>query len=162
MSNQIIGPLLAGKLDSTDIAQGRGFSLGDRTEDAVGNEYVFVQAASACTAFDTVHISSTFQANPITAALAVTAGYLGFETPTALSTGDYAWVKTRGNMTVRLAQSCLPAVPLYTTDTAGVLDDATASASHHQVMGVLGVSSANNASSYPAVGTFPMIRRPAA
>jgi hypothetical protein len=142
------------------LTDGRSFGLGDRYTDNLGNEYVFVLAGGAITQYDTVHVNSAYSANAITAALAITPGFVGFA-QVAFASADYGWVMTRGKPTVRVAASCAKDVALYTTDTAGVLDDATASASHHQIMGTLITTTQSTASTVVAVASFPMVRRPA-
>lgn len=143
------------------------FALGTRTLASDGSEWIYVKSGAAVTAYDTLWISSAFLASPITAALAITAGDVGFADAVSCSTsGQYFWAMARGNPTIRLAANCQPAVPLYTTDTAGVLDDATASTSHYQVQGVIATTSNSAASTsigaISSVANFPLIRRPQA
>ena len=157
--------LAGSKFGTVDDSQ--RFALGVRTLASDGSEWMYVQSGAAITGYDTLWISSAFVASPITAALAITAGDVGFADAVSCSTsGQYFWAMVRGNPTVRLAASCQPAVPLYTTDTAGVLDDATASLSHYQVMGVIATTSNSAASTsigaIASVANFPLIRRPVA
>ena len=150
--------------ESVDDSQ--KFALGTRSLGSDGSEWMYVKSGAAIAAYDTLHVNVSFVANAITPALAITAGDVGFAGAVSCSTsGQYFWTMVRGNPTVRLAANCQPAVPLYTTDVAGVLDDATASLSQHQVMGVLATTSNSAASSsvgtIASVANFPMIRRPA-
>jgi hypothetical protein len=138
--------------------------VGDVTDGNNGSRWMYVVAQSAITAGDTVKITaSTFTAASITAALAVTAGFVGFA-QVAFITSDFGWVMIMGKPVLRLAASCADDVPLYTTDTAGVLDDATASLSHHQVMGVQADNSASagGITLVTAFASWPVIRRPQA
>jgi hypothetical protein len=162
MSGYIIGANLTDAQTSTEITQGKGFTLGDATADQAGNTWVFVQAGGTIASGDTVHISQAFAANAITPALAVTAGQVGFA-QYAFAATNYGWVMTTGRPTIRLAAGCADDAPLYTTDTAGVLDDSTVSASQHQVMGVIanGSASAGGVTRVAVSATWPMIRRPA-
>jgi hypothetical protein len=156
---------LAGtNMEGVDSAQ--RFALGTRSLASDGSEWMYVKSGAAITAYDTLWINSSFVAAAITPALAITAGDVGFAGAVSCSTsGQYFWTMVRGNPTVRLAANCQPAVPLYTTDTAGVLDDATASLSQHQVQGVIATTSNSAASSsvgnISVVANFPVIRRPA-
>lgn len=159
-SSNIIGLNLTNTTPDATAA----YTLGTRTLDTTGGEWMYVKSGTAITGYDTLWIDQTFLASSITPALAVTAGDVGFVN-SALScstSGQYFWAMTRGNPTLRVLTACQPAVPLYTTDTAGVLDDATASLSQYQVMGTIIVTSnsGTTASATLGVANFPMIRRP--
>lgn len=159
-----MGYLIGARLDASQPSdvndEGKGFALGDRMTDYAGNEWVYVEAGGVITTKDTVHISGAFVANPITLALSTTAGFVG-HAQFAFTTAERGWVMARGKPVIRVALNCLPGVPLYTTDTAGVLDDATASASHHLVQGVqiIATASGATASAVTAVSSFPMVIR---
>lgn len=135
--------------------------------EVVGNDnglWRYIYAGSNIAQYDCVHIATSGTALPITAALAITAGMIGFA-QTALTSGYYGWVQRSGaNMRLNVLANCNSSVPLYTTDTAGSLDDATGSASQFQVMGVLiTATNSGSASNVPAVAAAPpIIRRPAA
>ena len=159
-SSNIIGL----QLGNTTPDATAGYALGTRTLDTSGGEWMYVKSGAAITGYDTLHINSSFVANSITALLSTTAGDIGFVN-SALScstSGQYFWALTRGNPTLRVLTLCANAVPLYTTDTAGVLDDATASLSHYQVMGTMLDTSnvGTTASAIAGVANFPQIRRP--
>tara|TARA_R110000868_G_scaffold195581_3_gene441247 strand:+ start:543 stop:1037 length:495 start_codon:yes stop_codon:yes gene_type:complete len=161
-STQVIGTTFA----NTAADDSAKYALGTRSLASDGSEWIYVKSGAAITGYDTVHINSSFVANSITAALAITAGDVGFMAAnlSCSTSGQYFWAMVRGNPTLRVLTACQPAVPLYTTDTAGVLDDATASASHYQVMGTMLDTSnvGSTASGIAGVANFPMIRRPAA
>lgn len=75
----------------------------------------------------------------------------------AITSGNYGWVFLSGNnLRGNLLVSCQPAVPLYTTSTAGSLDDAIVTAGY--CLGVVAMSSATSASSPPIVMGFAVIR----
>lgn len=128
---------------------------------------VFVRciAGTQITARDCVKIDASGTANPITAALAAQAGRVAIS-PVAAATASSFWAQRTGVFAgVRTLTGCLPNVPLYTTDTAGVLDDATASTSHYQVMSLAltATNSGATASALPAAaGGYLTIRRPQA
>lgn len=112
-----------------------------------------------------VAINSSNAATLMTPALAITAALVGWA-PVSVSisaTGQYFWAILNGPVRIRVAASCVNNIPLYTTDTAGVLDDATVSLSQFQVMGVElngGSNSAAGASNILAVANNPLIRNP--
>lgn len=75
----------------------------------------------------------------------------------AITSGNYGWVFLSGNnLRGNLLVSCQPAVPLYTTSTAGSLDDAVVTAGY--CLGVVAMTSATSASSPPIVMGFAVIR----
>ena len=111
------------------------FLVGARASAADGSEYVFVKASATIAVNNvlgiTVSTSSTsatpvYTAAPITKALAdqmaeIAVAYV------AIASGSYGWAITKGANAVTLKNSCLPSVPLYTTATAGYLDDTSGS-----------------------------------
>lgn len=134
----LIGANRSDTLTSTTLTQGKAFSLGDTTTDNAGNMYRFVQCASNATIsrYAVVQINGSNVAAPLTAALALNAGELGIATDTAISSNEYGWVCVSGRVQALVGGSCNPNVPIYTTDTAGAVDDATASASQHHIFGL--------------------------
>jgi len=90
-------------------------------------EWVYVQASGAITQYDCVAIDENFQAAAMTKTLADAGHDVGFA-QVAFVDNDYGWVACDGaNNSVRVAASCAADVSLYTTATAGVLDDTSAS-----------------------------------
>jgi hypothetical protein len=128
-----------------------------------GNTYMFVQASAAITQYSTVWVTTAFQASMVTDTTIGTnpGGRVGFA-QTAFAQYEFGYVVVHGNaIRIRFADACAKAVPLYTTATAGVLDDATASASQFQVMGVvIETVSGNTPSNALASCSFPQLRRP--
>lgn len=112
--------------DTTD-GNGAEFKLGHSVTATDGQEWVYVQAGGAVTQYDAVAIDENFQAVALTSALALAGHNVGFA-QLALDDNDFGWVATqaRGNITCRIAGSCAADVQLYTSATAGVLDDTSA------------------------------------
>lgn len=104
------------------------FRLGQNVLGSDGSRWVYVQAGSAITQYDCVAIDEDYQAVPMTKALADAGHQPGFA-QVAFSDNDFGWVAVSlpGNGSVRVAASCAADVQLYTTSTAGVLDDTSAS-----------------------------------
>ena len=126
-----------------------------------GNTYMFVQAASACALGATVQIGPTHQIAEITKAVAAAEfGRPGWP-QVAFAQYEFGWVVINGSsFKVKFADACAKNVMLYTTDTAGVVDDATASTSQYLIAGLsLWTVSGNTASAGLASGAFPQIRR---
>lgn len=126
-----------------------------------GNTYIFVQAAEALTIYSALFITAAHQASMITKAVAAAdSGRIGFN-QVAFAIYDFGWVVLHGSsFRVRFADACAKNVQLFTTDTAGVLDDLTASTSQYLINGLsLYTVSGNTASAALASGQFPQIRR---
>lgn len=102
------------------------FSLGHRVAGTDNSEWVYVQAGGAITQYDAVAIDENYQAVALTSALALAGHMIGFA-QVAFSDNDLGWVALEGsNITARIAGSCAADVQLYTSATAGVLDDTSA------------------------------------
>ena len=99
------------------------FELGANIEASDGTKYKYVQASEAITAGDFVTISSAGLATKVR----TTAGtQLGLEVgvaDTALTSSYHGCVTVEGNATGSVAANCAANAKLYTTATAGVLDD---------------------------------------
>jgi hypothetical protein len=64
-------------------------------------------------------------------------------------------VQIGGKPRVKLAASCLPAVPLYTTATAGTLDDTAVSGG--LVAGIVALTTASGATALTCVAGYPHV-----
>jgi hypothetical protein len=127
---------------------------GSRVTTSNNGVYMFVRAESDIAAYDAV-IMSTFadsasltpvmRAVPVTTTNAAALGYnmVGFA-QNAIASSYYGWVGINGLLKVNLLIACNPKVPLYTTSTAGKLDDTTVSAGY--IQGVVANTSATSAS----------------
>lgn len=139
-------------LTDTPSTNDKGHTLGQRVGGTDNSEWLFVQAGSAITQYDTVGIDENFLAYPITKAMADDGWQVGFA-QVAFAEDDYGWVATKGtNIRARGAAACAADVPLYTTSTAGVLDDT--SASQTKIDGVVFVAT-TSATNGEIIATFP-------
>lgn len=134
------------------------YRLGDTFRDHRGYEYIYVKASAAIGLYDVCQVKSTYSAMPITDTLAKSAGFIGCATAVAFAADEYGWLLTRGQGTIKVKTACAANVPLFTTSTAGSLDDATASTSMVQIQGII-LTSAEAASSANAVISFPVAKR---
>lgn len=131
-------------------------TVGTKTDASDGSQYMMIRATSTIAQYDAVTIINTSSATgasigcvPLTTTNAVLSARIAFA-QTAITSGDYGWVALSGhNLRVKTLIGCNPAVPLYTTATAGSLDDGIASAGY--VLGVVLMSSATSASAPPCV-----------
>lgn len=129
--------------------------------------WMLVKATSTIAQYDAVAILSTVSASatgevsigavPITTTNMAAANHVGFA-QTAITSAQYGWVALSGNgLRVNCLIAAQPAVPLFTTATAGSLDDATASVGY--VQGVQILSSATSASAPAAIVANPHITK---
>lgn len=156
-----VTPIAGVTLDSEELSN---IALGTELFDSDGCRRMLVQSGSAITQYDTIHITAAFSANPITHALAASTGMIGSSPVSCSLTAQKFWAKLSGPATIRVAAACQDHVPLYTTDTAGILDDSTLSLTALQIMGVMlndGVSmSAGGAGAAAATMQNPLVRIP--
>jgi len=110
--------------DGTSIA---GYTPGTVVNLSDGGQAIYVRATSEISAFAAVVIDASAGARMVTTTLAVANKRIGFA-QCSIASAFYGWVQTGGAPKVNLAANCAPNVPLYTTATSGVLDDATVSA----------------------------------
>jgi len=127
---------------------------GTRVNTTNNGVYVFARAESTINQFDAVIMSTyadsasstpVLRAVPVTTTNAAALGYnmVGFA-QTAIASSYYGWIGINGILQVNLLVACQPKVPLYTTATAGKLDDTTVSAGY--IQGVVANTSATSAS----------------
>jgi hypothetical protein len=153
---------------SADVFNGSrlpGATLGETHEGSENTEWQFVLAGAAISKGALVAIGTGFTALPVTATTTLMGLGLGFA-QTSFTASQYGYVAKRGqNIFIRLSGGLAAAagVPLYTTDTAGVLSTATASASQFQVWGVFATTAftGTTASANTGNAQYPMLRRPA-
>lgn len=114
-------------LDLSGTSTTPQFALGTTITATNGTEWTYVQAGAAITAYDYVCIDSAFLATSGTKAN-VDKGYgIGFA-QFAFASGEYGFVARRGvGLKVNALTLCLLDAPLYTTATAGAVDDTTTS-----------------------------------
>lgn len=137
----------------TNLTDGASFGLGDRYVDKNGNEYVFVQASGAVAQYDAVHINSANIAQALTKALGDTGLPVGVAVAT-LSSASYGWAQIKGLGTVNVLQTCSSSTALYTSGTAGKLDDTTTS--QVKIAGVVILANQTQSAAAAAViGTYP-------
>jgi len=138
---------------STDGANAE-FTLGSHHAGSDNSTWVYVQAGAAITAFDCVAIDENYQAVAATKAL-IDAGHTPGFAQAAFDDNDLGWVATKGsNISCRVGISCAADVQLYTTSTAGVLDDTAASQT--AIRGVVAVAANTSAvAAVEVIATFP-------
>jgi len=134
-------------LTATYVSAGAApMALGTTVKLNDGGTAILVESsASACSTFAAVTFNKSYVATMLTTGAARSSGNQIAFAQTSIATGYCGWVQFGGRPKVNLAANCAPFVPLYTTGTAGVLDDATVSGSGGMVMGVYAAVSISNA-----------------
>jgi len=107
--------------------------VGTRYVNDLGYEYVYVHADGAIAQYDFAVFDESFEAFKITAALAQSHPSGGVA-QVAFADNDYGWLLTRGVGLVNVLANCAAEVQLYTSGTAGSLDDTDAG--HRAVIGI--------------------------
>ena len=119
----LIGVDVLSSFTAAELSQGKGFGLGDRHIDQLGNEYVFVLAGSGgITANFVAAIDEAYGAVMVSTSNDARGDLLGVA-PAAIAASSYGWVQVKGVCNVQVAASCAANVRLNTTATAGQLDD---------------------------------------
>jgi hypothetical protein len=91
-----------------------------------GKHWVYVQANGAIAQYDVVAVDETGQAATITKALADASTKVGVASA-AFADNEYGWAQIYGNCTLNVLASCAADAILYTSATAGSLDDTSTS-----------------------------------
>lgn len=122
---------------STSAVIGTRVNLEDGTSDRkaiVGTTVVlsdgglamYVSALSTISTFMAVGIDGDGNAYPLTTTNSATSKKIGFA-QVSIASAAFGWVQLSGKPKVAVLASCSDNVPLYTTSTAGSLDDAVVS-----------------------------------
>lgn len=116
---------IGARFDTPTTAQ--EFKLGECNYGSDGTEWVYVQANGAIDQYDAVAIDENFQAAALTKALADAGHTVGVAQAT-FADNEYGWVACKGsNVQVNVLASCAADTQLYTSGTAGHLDDTATS-----------------------------------
>ena len=113
--------------DTDNTHETAQFAVGSRTADRQGNEFVYAQASGAISAsYAAIIEGANFQAKALTKTLldANEAAPIGWP-QVAVADDEYAWFQTDGAADIRVNASAGAKAELYTTSTAGQLDDSS-------------------------------------
>lgn len=133
------------------------FAVGTTVQLNDGGQAMYVlSSTSAVSTFAAVAINADGTVDMLTTTNGATTPRIGFA-QTSIATGFYGWVQTGGVVKVNLAANCDDNVPLFTTATPGVLDDATVTAGY--VMGLINTVTISNATAVTCVGQYPHVGR---
>ena len=138
----------------TNVDTTSQFTTGTVVNTSDGGQAIYVQALSEISTYAAVAVYDTQKAQMLTTTLAATCKRVGFA-QTSIASGYYGWVQLGGKVLVNLAANAAPSVPLYTTATAGVLDDAVVSGGI--VFGLVATTSISNATAVTCIAGYPNI-----
>ena len=129
----------------TSSDEGNEFQLGKRITATDGSVYLYVHAAGAIDQYDFVSIDENFEATALADAGGAAGHILGVA-QVAVADNAFAWVAIEGtNINGNILASCAADTEaLWTTATAGHVDDAT-SAGAVRLVGVVAVAAAAGA-----------------
>jgi hypothetical protein len=147
-TSNVIGVALGNTDTSAQFKVGTTVNLDD------GGQAVYVQAATAVAQYSAVAVFGNNSVAPLTTTNSAESKAVGFA-QVSIAAASYGWVQLGGKPVVKLAASCNPAVPLYTTATAGVLDDAVVSGG--LVAGIVALTTASGATSLTCVAGYPHV-----
>lgn len=152
-----VGANVALTYTADQLAEGGiGFRLGDRFETVDGKTFIFVTAGAAITQYDAVGIDEAYTATELTTAAAADGHKIGVA-QVAFDSGDYGWVQIRGVCELNVAGNYAVDGILYTTSTAGLLDDAVATTLSriHGLIGTeAGTTGATTVAAFMAIEPF--------
>ena len=89
----------------------------------IGATFMYVKAASAITAFDIAKIDDDFTIASLTTTISGSEPTACGAAQIAFATNEYGWVAVKGRFKVNALTLCVADVKLYTTATAGAVDD---------------------------------------
>lgn len=147
MARHVVSPLVgAVAKDGTASAE---FTPGTTVTQSDGSLLVYVSATSTISQYNAVVIDNNGGAVPVTTTNSATSKRIAFA-QVSIASSYFGWVQVGGKAIVTLAANCAPNVPLYTTATGGVLDDAVVSTG--LVIGLVANTSISNATAVTCVG----------
>jgi hypothetical protein len=143
---------------TTAVTADATFEIGVQVPASDGADYVYTRAASTVAAGDVVSILVDGTVAPLTTVNASVGSAIGFA-QTAIASASFGFVALRGpNLQVNVLANCAPEVMLFTTATAGHLDDTTVTLG--LVEGVMTQAAAtSNATAHTAICAYPHISR---
>jgi hypothetical protein len=152
MSHPLIGSKVDDVLTTANLlSSGKGFRLGQRVQTYDGKQYVWCKNASSNAVYSVVQVDgANFSVVGLTTTSAPTAEIVGV-LQVAMASDEYGWVQVTGRTKIKVSGLCAKNIALWTTATAGQLDDATAST--YMVQGI-NLLSTNPSSTATALSAF--------
>lgn len=129
------------------------FAKGTTVLGTDGSLFEYVNTLSAIAAYNAVVIDQNNDASNLTTTNAAEIRRVGVA-QISIAVSSFGWVQRSGRMLVNVAANCQDFVPLFTTATAGVVDDITVSEA--LILGLNSYSSTVTASAVTAVAAAPL------
>lgn len=130
------------------------FPTGTMVNLSDGGQAIYVKATSEISQYAAVLVDATANVVMLTTTNAANNKRIAFA-QTSIQSAGFGWVQMGGAPLVNCAANCAPNVPLYTTATAGVLDDATVTLGY--VQGLIATNTISNATAITCIGAYPHI-----
>lgn len=141
---------------TTTDGEGAPFNLGTIVAGPSGDEFMLVQAGAALTTVTgnplAICIDENFQAQLLTKALVLAGHKVGWCPQIVIADNAFFWARIRGVFDIRVGASCAADITLYTTATAGRLDDTSGGATANSQVPVAGVVIVTAASASTSIG----------
>jgi hypothetical protein len=147
-----VSNMIGVSLDYTDTSP--SFAVGTVVNLSDGGQALYVQAASTVATYAAVSVRVNNTVVPLTTTNSAGSKAIGFA-QVSIASAYYGWVQLGGKPRVNVATACEPSVPLFTTATGGVLDDATVTGG--LVAGLVATTSAASASAVTCIAGYPHI-----
>lgn len=134
------------------------FALGTVRTGTDGQQYVFVQAGAAISTTTKepfyLCVDEDYQAVKGTKALVLAGHQIAWAPQIAIADNDFFWAIRKGsNFNIKVGVSCAADITLFTTATAGVLDDTSGGATASSQVPVAGVVIVTAASTSASAGS---------
>jgi hypothetical protein len=139
-----------GNNDTTPV-----FTVGTIIDLNDGGQAMYVQALSETAQYNAVLVNDSNKCAPLTTTNSATCKRFAVAHDVSIVSATYGWVRLGGVVKIALAANCASSVPLYTTATGGVLDDATVSGG--VVFGVVSTTSISNATAATCIMGYPHV-----
>lgn len=153
MAHAVTG-LLGVDLDDSPTTSA-GFALGTTIYTNDGGSYQYVQCATAVTQYHVVGIDEDYKISPLTKTIADDGWRIGVASQSGFAADDFGWVQLTGTTTLKVLGSCAADVTLYTTATAGALDDTSASQTNIDGIVITTTNSTTAAANVEAILSWP-------
>ena len=147
-----VSNMIGVSLEYTDTSP--SFALGTTVNLSDGGQAVYVRAASTVATYAAVSVLVDNTVVPLTTTNSAGSKAVGFA-QASIASAYYGWVQLGGKPRVSVLVGCQPSVPLFTTATAGSLDDATVTGG--LVAGLVATTSAASASAVTCIAGYPHI-----
>ena len=147
-----VSNMIGVSLEYTDSSP--SFAVGTVVNLSDGGQAMYVQAASTVATYAAVSVRVNNTVVPLTTTNSAGSKAIGFA-QVSIASAYYGWVQLGGKPRVNVATACEPSVPLFTTATGGVLDDATVTGG--LVAGLVATTSAASASAVTCIAGYPHI-----